>query len=436
VVVPLGKRASRSLLRQIAALAALILLTVCSTCAAKPAARVRLRVVFWAGIEEQKVERENVEAFNAAHPDFHVALESIPDNYLEKLVTAFAAGKPPDVLLLDSVLVPKFIEGGALLDLAPYLTGDSSFDSGDFFSQVYDIARRGEEVYALPKDFTPMVVYYNRESFDAAGVPYPQDGWSWEDFLRTARALTTHEANPLSNRYGFMISPTPYQNIFWLWQNGGDVLSPDGTRATGYLDSPESVRAVRFYTDLLLRERVAPDPSTRLALGGEIFQTGKVAMVISGHWWMPTLRASEHFNLDKVGVVGLPQGSQRVNVIYESGWAVARQSRHPRQAVELAEYLAGPEAQRRRTAVGLAISANRRVAAGQVVVDPREQVFLEEIEFARAPWGSCISEWSVVEDLLAEGIERVILGYATPEESMRQTARLIDAELSMFRGEQ
>jgi len=214
------------------------------------------------------------------------------------------------------------------------------------------------------------------------------------------------------------------------------VLSPDGTRATGYLDSPESVRAVRFYTDLLLRERVAPDPSTRLALGGEIFQTGKVAMVISGHWWMPTLRASEHFNLDKVGVVGLPQGSQRVNVIYESGWAVARQSRHPRQAVELAEYLAGPEAQRRRTAVGLAISANRQVAAGQVVVDPREQVFLEEIEFARAPWGSCISEWSVVEDLLAEGIERVILGYATPEESMRQTARLIDAELSMFRGEQ
>jgi ABC-type glycerol-3-phosphate transport system substrate-binding protein len=165
--------------------------------------------------------------------------------------------------------------------------------------------------------------------------------------------------------------------------------------------------------------------------------SGRIAMTISGHWSIPGFRAaaerdSQAISLDDIGVAGLPRHRERASVIYESGWAVAGDTKHKEDAVRLARYLSGPEAQRRRARMGLAVSADRGVAREMAQGDPREQAFLDEVPYGRAPWGTKIVDWSVVQDLLNEGIERVILGYATPEESMRTTAELIDAELGMF----
>jgi len=425
----------------------------------------RLRVVFWAGVEEQKIEQANVDAFMATHPGITVSLESIPDNYLEKLVTAFAAHRPPDVLLLDSVLIPRFLDGDVLLDLQPYIARDASFNPNQFFPKVWQIAVRpggasvpagdggagvlaggqGSQaqglapprVYALPKDFTPLVVYYNKRVFDAAGVPYPRDGWTWQDFRATAAALTSpgSTAGKVAARYGTSISSWVGSDIVWFWQAGGDVLSPDGKRASGHLDGADSIRAVEFFTGLVA-DGLSPDPTTQEALGGQAFMTGRIAMTISGHWAMPGFSAavdesSGALSLSDVGVAGLPRDKVRASVIYESGWAVAKESRQPELAVELAKYLAGPEAQARRAGMGLAISADRSVAEKFAADDPRERAFLAEVPYGYAPWGTRISEWSTVESLLQEGIERVLLGRASAADSMRETARLIDDELNL-----
>lgn len=417
-------------------------------CATRNTAEEPLRVVFWAGIEEERIERANIAAFLEAHPGVEVKLESIPDNYLEKLITAFAAGKPPDVLLLDSVVIPAFLDGGVLLDLAPYAAADPDFGAELFFPEVWDIARRGEAVYAYPKDFTPLVVYYNKRAFDAAGVPYPDGGWDWAEFRRLCAELTRDtDGDGRTDRYGTSIYTWPGYNIVWFWQAGSDVLAPEGNRATGYLDSPASIRAMEYFTGLVF-DGYAPDPTARESLGGQSFESGLIAMSISGHWRIPSLKRAAAdvaeqraagddpgytFTLDDVGVTALPRDVVRANVIYESGWAVAKDSPRRELAVELAKYLAGPESQRRRAAMGLAISANRAVAAELAADDPREQAFLDEVPYCRAPWGTRIADWAVVEDFLAEGTERVLLGYDSPEEACRRTAELIDAELSMFR---
>jgi multiple sugar transport system substrate-binding protein len=420
-------------------LTAIFLLPAC-----RPAAEAQptLRVVCWGGLEEMKAEQENVDAFNALHPELMVKLESIPDNYLEKLVTAFAAGKPPDVLLLDSVLIPRFLDGGVLLDLQPYLARDPAFDPKAYFPAVWGIALReagtgSQQVYALPKDFTPLVAYYNKRVFDGAGVAYPQDGWTWADFRNACAKLTADtDGNGRTDRYGTQVSSWMGYNIVWFWQAGGDVLDPSGTRATGYLDSPESAEAVRLITGLVA-DGLAPDPAGLESLGGNAFMNGRIGINISGHWAVPGFKAAARdanalMSYDDIGVVGLPQGRARAGVIYESGWAVAQDSPHAEAAVELAKYLSGPECQRRRAAIGLAISANRAVAAEFAADDPREQAFIDEVAYARAPWGTRISDWSVVEQLCGEAIERVLLGRATPEESLAETAKLVDGELHMF----
>lgn len=349
------------------------------------------------------------------------------------------------------MVIPHFVDSGVLLDLEPYLAHDPPLDPAQFFPQAWRVAARTradgtQAVYALPKDFTPLVVYYNKRLFDAAGAPYPRDGWTWDDFAETARKLTRDaDGDGKTDTYGTLVYTWMGYDIVWFWQAGGDVLSPDGRSAHGYLDSPASVRAVQYLTGLV-DAGVAPDPTAREALGGSAFMSGKVGMHISGHWAIPGFRAAEEearkaqaqglkrasFGLSDIGVAGLPRDHARANVIYESGWAVAKGTRQPELAVELAKYLAGAEAQRRRAAIGLAISADRQVAAQFAADDPREAAFLNEVQYCRAPWGTRVAEWSLVESLIEEGLERVLLKYSTPEAAMRDAAKLVDDELNRF----
>ena len=132
----------------------------------------------------------------------------------------------------------------------------------------------------------------------------------------------------------------------------------------------------------------------------------------------------------KLTVVPPPIGTPEV--IYESGWAVARDCPSPELACELARYLAGPESQRRRGEMGLAISANRAVAEAIASGDPNERAFISEVQYGRAPWGTRISDYSVVENLLSEATERVLLGYADAATACREVAKLIDDELAMM----
>ena len=149
-----------------------------------------LRVALWAGGHELEIERQVADRYEALHPGVRVVLESAPNGYEERLLTSIAAGRPPDVYLMDSPDIPTFVERGLALDLAPYREA-LGFRSDSVFGPVADAFRRGGSIFALPKDFTPMVLYANRAVLAAAGVedllpPGAAGGWTWTDFRRAA----------------------------------------------------------------------------------------------------------------------------------------------------------------------------------------------------------------------------------------------------------
>lgn len=389
-----------------------------------------LRVSCWAGPEELELEVENARSFTA-RTGVPVVVESYQEDYVPKLVAAFAAGSPPDVVLLDSVYVPFFLASDVLRDLTPMIREHGGVELGDYYEAPLEVARRGEALYALPKDFTPVVVFFHKALFDRLGVPHPRDGWTWDDFRATAKALTRdRDGDGRPDVFGFNLVRHLAFWVFWPWQNGGDVVDPRGRRARGFLDGPETVAAVRFLADLALRDRVTPASLRSEDYGGDLFKTGRVGMMTSGHWAVPALlhSPSRDFNLDTIGVVGLPRGKHRVTVMYESGWAVARQTRRPREAFELARHLAGEECQERRARGRLAISALRRVAERHRHDHPLEAVFLDETRFMRNHAGVRLEEWRVLEELAREAFEEVLHGVATPEEALGRAARAFDAE--------
>jgi multiple sugar transport system substrate-binding protein len=340
------------------------------------------------------------------------------------------SGSVPDVVALDASSAAVFIDNGVLRDLAPRSARDPEFHLDDYFQNVVQIYTRGERLYATPLDFTPMMMFYNRRLFDAAGVPYPQRGWSWADFLQAAQRLTIPADEPgrPPRQYGlYFMNVMPFW-VPWLWTNGGDVLDPTGHRATGYLDGPRSVEALQFLTDLMLKYHVAPTLDEGKAAGVDLFLSGRAALDVKGHWMMIDYRAA---GLD-FGVVDLPTNTgQPATVIYATGLAIMTKARYPDLAWEYIKFMTSRDVQVRRVASGLAISGNRPAAA-HYAGNPVEDAFIAAVEYARAPWGATVERYPVVEALGEEMMEDLLGSRAARgvEAELHRTAGLIDVALS------
>jgi multiple sugar transport system substrate-binding protein len=396
---------------------------------------VTLHISDWGGASsdanQARYEREVAAEWQRTHPHIHIAQEHIPgsDEYVSKTLTAFVAQTEPDIVTLDASSAAVFIDNDTLQDLTPFAAADH-LDLSVYYPNVLDLARRGARLFALPGDFTPMMLFYNKRLFDQARVPYPKDGWTWAEFLEDCRRLTYQPSGALHpSRYGFLAKNWMPGWIMWIWQNGGDVLTPDGKRAEGALDSPATVEALQFFADLVLKESVAPSLSQAQAQGADPFQLGLTAMQISGHWEIPGLKASRQIRLEDVGVVSLPQNRQRVTVIYEAGYSLTKRCRHPREAWEYIKFLSGPFVQSKKVEFGIAISARREIAEAQRNANPLESEFLDNVPFGRAPWGAKVENYAQVEDIGREMMDEILVGGTPVSRAARDAARRIDAEL-------
>jgi multiple sugar transport system substrate-binding protein len=276
---------------------------------------------------------------------------------------------------------------------------------------------RGARVYAFPKGFSPMVMYYNRAMFDRAKVPYPSDGWTQAEFLQTAKALTRDtNGDGQPDEWGAVVLRLFYEWQAWVWSAGGDILAPDGKHATGALDSPATDSAISFLTGLDTREHVAPKPNAFRAVSGmetRLFFSGKLAMLPSGHWLIPNIKQELAAGNLRLGVTSTPRAPDVVpsTPLFASAWAVPRNTSHRKLAVELAAALAGVEAQRTRLAAGLELSAMPAIQEAFAARDTLglEPAFLRQVPFGRPPWGATIARYREVEALLPEIIDRIVI---------------------------
>lgn len=392
-----------------------------------------LRLTNWADATEARIVEANLSAFEEQHPGVRVVQESIPNQYREKILTSFAAGTPPDVMLLDSPDVPAFINRDLLIDLAPYMER-VGFDPKAYFPNVLAIAQRGEHLYAFPKDFTPMAVYYNRTVLRRNGLEDPAPGWTWDDFVRMCRALRKDlDGDGRIDQFGTFFLRYFYQYQPFIWLNGGDILSRDGTRASGFLDSPATAAAFRFLIDWHKKWDFTPPLEIQRNPTGKqqnLFYLGRIGFAISGHWWMPELRRYMRKRRLDIGVTALPRvpGRPYVNIMYESGWCVPKLTRHRKYAILLAAFMAGEAAQRATAQRGLAIPAMRRIAEENARADTSgiERIFLQEVAFARQPWGTRIEDFTAISDVLPEVYDRVIWGGEPLDQVLPDVAAKID----------
>lgn len=321
-----------------------------------------------------------IEMFEAENPDIQVQLEPVGSgDYYARILTQIAAGDPPDLLQIGDDAVPMFVERGAFLPLDDFIaSADYPLDVSIYLPGVMEPGKWNGAQYLLPKDFSPMAIYYNKKLFDAAGVPYPQEGWTWDDLLATAQQLTVADANGNVKQWGIQL-PGPWTTGFeyWVAAAGGRLISEDGATFIGYMDSPEVQNAVQFYADLYNKYKVAPPPADMNAFGGgnSEFDNGAAAMRLFGRW--PQSGMKQNPNID-LGVAPLPAGAERAGVLFWGGFGISALSDNPEAAWRFLRYYTGKEGAEVWKDWALPTVASVAESSG-LSTDPVEGVWLNEL---------------------------------------------------------
>jgi len=350
----------------------------------------------------------------------------------EKLLALLATGQAPDVYQFGNESTPYLGASGAMIDLAPLMQKDKEFKLADYFPQAQKGYEYQGKQIGIIGGFTPIVIYYNKESFDKAGLAYPKDDWTWDEFLADAKKLTVRSGGKVT-QWGFITSQYKYLWLPWVWNNGADVLSPDGTKAAGYMDSQGVIDAVAWYAGLITKEHVAPSASDWKAMPGgdyDKFLQGQAAMISSGHWAMISLKNSKFWNEKDVGVVDLPQKTARTTVLFESGVGITKDSKNPQAAWDFVKYWIGERNQKTKLITGIEIPGLMKTAADQAKLNDFEAAFGEAIKYGRQPWGSIITKESQFDDAISTAMGEVMLGTKTAKQAMTDAAKKVDTALS------
>ncbi|MGW2144031.1 ABC transporter substrate-binding protein [Nonomuraea bangladeshensis] len=243
-----------------------------------------VEITWWHGqVESQaKVIEELAAEYGKAHPDVKIVPAvgtTNVDEMLQKVQAVLAGGKAPDIVYMYGTWSPVLAKTPKVHDLTATVNAPG-FGWDDFWPSERAVSEVDGKVVGIPAIVDNLAVIYNKKLFDAAGVAYPEKDWTWDDFRAAAKKLTG------GGVYGTAYPVTGNEDTVWrfwphLWQQGGEILSPDGKKSA--FNTPQAVAALDLWSAMARQ-----DKSVYLDQNGEkflpLFQSGKVGMVIAGPW--------------------------------------------------------------------------------------------------------------------------------------------------------
>ncbi|WP_408008124.1 ABC transporter substrate-binding protein [Pseudalkalibacillus sp. A8] len=372
-----------------------------------------LRFATWDSGESLKIQQNIAKRFEEKNPGVKVQVEAYGDGFDQKLAASFGAKNPPDVMYMWNF--PAYYE--SLEPLDEYVKKDGDINMDDFYQGLFNYSNIEGKLYGMPAGFTTRVIYYNKKLFDEANIPYPEDGWTWNDFKQIAQKLT----NPSKKQYGFGIRPEPdtYDLQGFVWSNGGSFISDDGTKIYGYMNSNETVQVIQHFRDMLDEKVAVLVGGKNQQSGDDIFKAGKIAMWESGIW---PLEGFKEAKID-VGTVEIPSfsGKPVKGLVASSAISIAKDSKNKELAWEFVKYYSSPEAIKMRTSdLPVRISVVNEM---KIVEDPLIKPFYTMLERStNTPAFLLNSNWDEINRNLSSAINAIMLG-EDAEELLNKVAK-------------
>ncbi|MFQ5814739.1 MAG: ABC transporter substrate-binding protein [Anaerolineae bacterium] len=442
-------------------IATIVVMVAAMTYVTFGASSVPLRFSDWHLTEShwEQALKEAFGTFGIMHSDIDIQLDYVSYGEKEtKYITEIEAGLGPDVFHLHAYSLRSFIEKGYLLDVTSFIQAEGgSWYGGDFldpwFSQTLELMRSEGKFYALPGDFMSMVLFYNKDLFEEAGLDPNKPPRTWDEFLAYAKKLTRdRNGDGRIDSWGFgtigAISPgfelrfTPI-----LFSHGGDYLTP-GNKCSA-LNSPEAKEAFKFFVELFTVHKVIP-PGVTAQNPGTVRQqmaNEQIAMLLGSGWTAPIVHSNNPdlnaFEVLEAAPVPVKAGldPQFSTTAWISAWMINRNTKNPQQAWELLKFITSKPMEEKWFRDARVLSSRQDVSGGiedQGIVGYNELLndkFAGVIagELAHAKFVPQIKEWPQIIETINAAAQEAFTRAKSAQRALRDAHNRINDILSVYR---
>ncbi len=360
-----------------------------------------------------------VSAFKKGHADIPIELIHIPSqgDYRKRLAADLTSGAPADVVLVSYRRFAELAAKNAFEPLGPYLDQSDQINTNDFYPQAIQPYMWQGQLICIPQNISSLVMYYNKDLFDAAGASYPADNWSWDDFISTAQALTLDtDQDGQIDQYGVGIEPELIRVAPFIWQNNGFVSYQNALA----LDYPTSVEAIQWFVDWQVKYHIVPNAVEEVSENSESrFVNGRAAMYFNSRRLTPTFREITAFDWD---VAPLPVGKTKATILHSDAYCLTSASAHKTEAWKFIEFANSVEGQTIVAQSGRTVPSLIEVAESDAFLDPsakpeHSKVFLDEIPNIVALPQQV--NWAEIEEIVSEELQRAFYGNVSTLKAMQ-----------------
>ena len=392
---------------------------------------VELKFMTWGNQQHLDMYETLLAKFKETHPNITVTLESVPFADYQQKVSVLAAGRElPDLAWISERMVPQFMANDILADISD-IKDDAEFALNDFIPSTLELFSSEGGLYGLPFSTPPSVIFYNKDLFEQAGLPTPNElaasgEWTWEKFTETAKALTS--GTGADKTYGatfFRDWKTWIMLPSYSWSNGSDIFNDDMTSFTW--NDQYGVETFEMLNRMMFVDGSHPKAGEQIS-----FETGKLGMYFDGYSYMSKAREIKDF---KWSIAPFPSGSMgSAPMMGQAGYVVFEQTKHPEEAKELLKFLASQE--------GVQATSTYFVPPRQSVLNsdaflnqpnnpPAEhikQALIDEMPKAVVQPGHV--QWTKIDNEILLGFDRLFGQSAAPADIVNQMKQAIDPLLT------
>ena len=359
-----------------------------------------------------------ITAFEGQNPGVKINLVTAPfDSYFTKLQTDIAAGNAPDAYELNYENFATFASRGAIRPLTA-----SAVPANTFYPAALNAFRFKGQQYGLPITFSTVVLFYNKNLFDKAGVKYPTASWKWQDVLNAAQKIN----NPAQRVWG-VYQPVQFWEFYKVAQQAGGGLKVGGD--TVQIDTPQNRTALHYLVDKVLVQKVMPTDAQMSGVANEdLFLNGQLGMVVSGIWMFDKF-SKANFKWD----IAVEPGDVRKGTHFFSNAAVvSAKTQNADAATKWVQFLAAsPITAARRIASSWelpALSLSQRALIAPYLAKPlpanREAVF-NSLRYAVTP--PVVENQSQLQDIINQELDAARLGTKTVEQALASAQSRVEA---------
>jgi multiple sugar transport system substrate-binding protein len=351
------------------------------------------------GPDEDALDQQMANAFNATHKNIHVSWTVINGNYGDVMTARFAAHNSPDVFYVDSSVIGSWEKQGVIQPLNSFVS-KSHYNTKAFYPKLLGAFKRGQTIYGFPKDWSPLATEVNNSLFARAGVKVPK---TWAQLKSAAQTMVQKGIA----KHPICLSADWARMGAFMYQNGGSL--------TKNVTSKANAAAVNFYVSLL-KSGLAYTPPSGSWCGQELGQ-GHAAIIFEGNWVLPYMK-STYPNVH-YGVRPMVKGKTNGNLAFTVSWSMAKDSKNKQAAWTVLSWLVGKKGEKLWMSKGLALSPRSDVKS----IGGRGP-FLAAAPYAHG-WGFGNPFFSNAYTVMGNDLNAVISGSKSTQQMLSDVAKAL-----------